>query len=337
MTRKMFFFAIALLACSASQVFCAQDEGKSQKEEGASEEDGVNKDTPDSLQARKKHNQVSISERRIYPVNIKPNVIYQLQTALGYASTIELPEPALKVFVGDQDLFKVGVYEKEVLVKPATDQTDARTNLTIITQNARLTIDLSVGDPETADFVLDFRFSDPDALVENAFQDKVEKTEAEIKEHYQKKEEALDEKAKELSQEKLKEEVRKESNAIQLKASKEEGGVCVTLLSLSVIGERAYLRFNIRNSSAKPYKIREAFAAVQTYEKKLLGLRKEKEGIIQIPSELKIDNPIPPGSSAYGVLQFERRALKNGEKPVFLLFEEEGKQDFKIEGFRWLA
>ena len=115
------------------------------------------KSSEDTLKERQSFNKLRRSTRNIYKVTMRSGVVFKLQTALGYASTIDLPEKALKVFVGDQELFKVGVYEKQIVIKPITDEMDARTNLVIETESGRLTFDVAGGAPETADFVLDFR------------------------------------------------------------------------------------------------------------------------------------------------------------------------------------
>jgi len=290
----------------------------------------------DPVSARKRVNQLSRNEKRIYSASMRPNVVYKLQTALGYASTIDLPEPALKVFIGDQELFKVGVYEKEVIIKPITDDPDARTNLTIMTKSSRLTFDVTVGRPETADFVIDFRLPEEDMIVENAFEEKVNATKSVLQEEFKKKEEELDSKAVELSEEKLKTEVKKGNEAIQLRDNAESGEVRLNLLSFSTIGAKSYLRFSIRNLSQNTFKIRELALGLQTYGTKTLGLRKVKEGLIEIPSEVQAVSEVAPDSYQYGVIQFERRALKKGEKPVLLLFEDGGTRDIRIEGFRWL-
>ena len=131
------------------------------------EPEGKQVETPDSnLKERQTFNKLRRSTRNIYKVTMRSGVAYRLQTALGYVSTIDLPEPALKVFVGDQDLFKVEVYERQVLVKPLTDDAEARTNIIIITESGRLAFDVSTGVPETADFVLDYRLpKDDESLV----------------------------------------------------------------------------------------------------------------------------------------------------------------------------
>ncbi len=159
-------------------------------------------------------------------------------------------EKALKVFVGDQELFKVGVYEKQVLIKPITDELDARTNLVIVTDSGRLTFDVSVGGPETADFVVDFRLPEEDeALVQNAFQQKVDQKTKELEKDYKAKEEKLGETAQTLSDEKFKSQMAAGITTLPLKASAVKDKVQLNLLSLSRSQHKAYLRFSILNSA----------------------------------------------------------------------------------------
>ncbi len=280
---------------------------------------------PEVLKERQKFNKLRRQSRNIYKVTMRPGVVFRLQTALGYISTIDLPEKALKVFVGDQELFKVGVYERQVLVKPITDEPDSRTNLVIITESARLAFDVSIGTPETADFVLDFRFpQDDEALVQNAFEKALDEKTKELEKTYQAKEEKLDEKAKTLAQEKLKEEIKSQLKTVSLKQSAQNGHVQVNLLSLSEVGERAYLRFSVLNYSDAPFKPLKVMIGAVTEERKLL--KKKEGGVIEFPSELSLPRVIPPDSYEYGLLVFDYRVLGKKEKPLFRIIEEESPQ-----------
>jgi hypothetical protein len=269
---------------------------------------------------------------------MRSGVAYRLQTALGYVSTIDLPEPALKVFVGDQDLFKVEVYERQVLVKPVTDDAEARTNIIIITESGRLAFDVSTGAPETADFVLDYRLPKEDeSLVQNAFEKKVEEKAAVIKEDYQQKEAKLEEKAEKLSEDKLKEKVAAGVQSFALKGSEAKGEVQVNLLSLSRMADKGYLRFSILNYSKVPYKLLKASVGAIEYERKLL--KNQESGNIEFPSELEISKVIQPDSYVYGVIVFDYRVLGKGQKPVLRVFEDAlepgSARDIELKGFRW--
>ena len=151
-TKKILFLflAMALFACVSRALVMAEDEAPPHEDAAA------------VLKDRQDFNKLRLSSRNIYKVTMRSGVVYKLQTAIGYVSTIDLPEKALKVFIGDQELFKVGVYETQVILKPVSDEKDARTNLVIVTASGRLAFDVSVGAPDTADFVLDFRLPQED-------------------------------------------------------------------------------------------------------------------------------------------------------------------------------
>lgn len=297
-------------------------------------------DSKDTLKERQEFNKLKRTTRNIYKVTMRSTVAFRLQTALGFVSTIDLPEKALKVFVGDQELFKVEVYERQVLIKPITDEPAAKTNLVIVTSSTRLTFDVSVGAPETADFVLDFRLpQDDETLVQNAFEEKVEKKTKELEAAYQKKEEKLGEKAQAISEEKIKEKVASGMRTLTLKKSKAEGYVQVNLLSLSQVADKLYLRFSVLNYSKTPYRVQKVFAGIQTYDKKLIG--KKESGIIELHSELKFAPVVNPDSYEYGVLVFDFRPLGKQEKPVFRISEDmmpandSKPRNFELKGFEW--
>lgn len=292
---------------------------------------------PTQVEARKRFNKLSKGTPQIYKVTMRSNVVFKLQTALGYVSTIDLPESALKVFIGDQELFKVGVYEREVLVKPITEYKDARTNLTIITQSGRLTFDVTVGPPETADFVLDFRLPEDDVLVENAFTRAVQEKSTQLVKEFEKKAAGLDEKAKALAGKKVKEEVAQGTEMIELRKNEETGDIRLNLISLSRIGGKLYLRFGVRNLSSSPYKISRVVLGMEAYKRRTFGLRKEPHGMTEIASEWEMKNPVSPMDYSYGVLVFDARALGKEERPIFLLFEEGGTRNIKIRDFRWIS
>jgi hypothetical protein len=309
-------------------------------------EEDIKPDTPEkpaeatasNAKERQTFNKLRRSTNNIYKVTMRSTVAYRLQTALGYVSTIDLPEPALKVFVGDQELFKVEVYERQVLVKPVTDDADARTNLIIFTPSGRLAFDVTTGTPETADFVLDYRLpQDDESLVQNAFEKKIKEKTAVIAEDYRQKETKLEEKAEKLSEDKLKEKVASGVQSFPLKGSAKKGEVQVNLLSLSRMADKGYLRFSILNYSKTPYKPLKATVGAIEHERKLL--KTQESGNIEFPSELQIPKVIEPDSYVYGVIVFDYRVLGKGQKPVFRISEdalEPGTgRDIELKGFRW--
>ncbi|PIQ87188.1 MAG: hypothetical protein COV74_01310 [Candidatus Omnitrophica bacterium CG11_big_fil_rev_8_21_14_0_20_45_26] len=328
--RKMAAFLMAVL------VLFITFSGNAFPEEKASETENQ------ALLARRKFNQLKKSTPNIYKLTMRSNLVFRLQTALGFVSTIDLPEKALKVFVGDQDLFKVEVYEKQILIKPVTDEAEAATNLTVFTESGRLAFHVTVGLPETADFVLDFRMLEDDKLlVKNAFEERIQEKQKEIEAAYKEKEDRLDEEAKKLSQEKLIEQIASDVNAVSLKASETAGDIQVNLLSLTQIGGKAYLRFSVLNYSKAAYAPMKVLVGTQREERKFL--KTTREGIVEFPSEVHLPEIIQPDSYVYGVCVFDYRPLGEKEKPIFKMIENvperEGEalssRTIEISGFRW--
>jgi hypothetical protein len=323
MNRRWTFIVILAAAVSSVGIQTAWgDQAETSQNEGS------------DIKTRQHFNKLRRTSENIYKITMRTGVVYRLQTALGYVSTIDLPEKALKVFVGDQELFKVEVYEKQVLIKPITDEADAKSNLVIVTDSGRLAFDVSVGPPSSADFVLDFRLPQDDSmLVRNAFEEKVQEKANQLENKYQEKEKQLDDKATKMADEKLKEDISSAVKSISLKASQVVEGLQVNLLSLSQVGDKAYLRFSILNYSKNPYRVLKGMVGAITEERKFL--KKKETGFVEFPSELKIQDVIQPESYVYGLLSFECKVLGKKEKPVFRLLEDGGSRNIEMKDFKW--
>ncbi len=289
------------------------------------------------IEERQRFNKLSKSAPQIYKVTMRSNIVYKLQTAIGNISLIDLPEEALKVFIGDADLFKVEVYEKEVLIKPLTDLEDAQTNLTIFTDSGRLSFNVTVGPPATADYVLDFRLPVEEAIVDNAFKKALNQKYGELENEFVEKTRKMDESVKSMALQKMRAEISQGAQVIHLSKSDSRGDVKLELLTLSKVGEKDYLSFKIENHSKHSYKTSYAVLGFERTQKVWFGLRKVPAGFREISSDLDIKSPVGPGETIYGVLMFEHQTKDKKETPVFRLFEEDGDQNFKIRGFKWIS
>ncbi len=287
-------------------IFCVQA-GSAQAEENA------------AMIERQKQNKLARTTANIYKLTTKTGVAYRLQTAIGYITTIDLPEEALKVFIGDAELFKVEVYGSQVVIKPATDYTDARSNLTIYTQSSRLSFDVTVGSPETADFVLDFRFPSDEAMVQNEFKAKLEAKKSELQEQFQEKEEKQTETVKKLTHEKFEEEIKKGALTKRLKISEKDNGIQVNLLSLTEIGGVSYLRFSVLNYSDKDYELERVVAGKETLRRSGLAMR--QESFVPVDISVNADSRFLKNSYHYGLISFEKQYLKKNERFVIKVYE----------------
>lgn len=87
---------------------------------------------------------------RYAPLN--PNGILNINTALGIATIIQLPEPIQSIIIGDQSGFKVEAIDKAITIKPL--RWGAKTNLYLTTQKQRYNLRLHTERQETADFIV---------------------------------------------------------------------------------------------------------------------------------------------------------------------------------------
>ncbi len=273
-------------------------------------------------------NQISKSAPSIYKLTAKTGVVYKIQTAIGYVTTIELPSEALKVFVGDQDLFVVEVYGHEVIIKPATDYVDARSNLTIYIQNSRLSFDVSVGAPETADFVLDFRYPQDDVMVENAYKKRIDKKKGELEAEYAERLKKDDERVNLLTQGKFEEALKNGAKIKRLQISKKKDDIEFDLLELLEIGDKNYLRFNIKNHSHSDYSIERLVLAKETFKRTGFGVT--RQGFAPINFNENIERTVPRGGYRYGLLSFDKVSLGRDEKFILRLYEKDKNDPIEI-------
>jgi hypothetical protein len=78
--------------------------------------------------------------------------ILNVNTALGIATIIQLPETIQSIIIGDQSGFKVEYLDKAVTIKPL--RWGAKTNLYLVTEKQRYNLRLHTERQEQADFII---------------------------------------------------------------------------------------------------------------------------------------------------------------------------------------
>ncbi len=87
--------------------------------------------------------------RNVYP---RPNSIETINTAVGIATIIEVPEAIESAIIGDSSAFEVQYLNNAVTIKPI--RYGARTNLYLITKNERYNLRLQTVRQSAADYVV---------------------------------------------------------------------------------------------------------------------------------------------------------------------------------------
>lgn len=94
----------------------------------------------------------SAAHAKVRHVEVKKDQIISVETRLGIATLIQLPERPSSVVIGDQGSFKVEYLDKAVTVKPLF--VGARTNLYVYTDFHRFNIELVPSRGKSPDYLV---------------------------------------------------------------------------------------------------------------------------------------------------------------------------------------
>lgn len=94
----------------------------------------------------------SEANQRVRRVSVQGDQIVTVQTSLGIATIIQVPDRPNSVVVGDQDSFKVEYLDQAITIKPLSG--GARSNLYIYTDWRRFNVALISGSEAVADYVV---------------------------------------------------------------------------------------------------------------------------------------------------------------------------------------
>lgn len=276
-------------------------------------------DAKQVLKERQEKNKLSEPSLTISELNMHPDALYEAQLAVGYVTTVILPETPLKIFLGDQQLFKAEIYDQYVAVKPATEWLDAKSNLAIFTENGRLALDLSVGPWDTADLLLDFSKLNFKSMQEIVEAEKW-KTIRALQEHYEKKETQLKEDIQAQFKDEFKQAVLKRTESYAYDRENWDDGVLLKLLKLSHVGDKTYLQFYIKYSWSAPFAL--AGAELREYARKGEG---------KLIQDFSADTEFTEGQGRNMNVAFKTPEIKDKAKVTFWIL---GKVEYPITDYK---
>ncbi|MHB8291856.1 MAG: hypothetical protein ACYDEG_05260 [bacterium] len=234
-------------------------------------------------------------ENRLYihRLPIKSNIIYKLNTALGYVSIITLPCIPLNVAMGSASDFSEQIIGRQIFIKPITYNNKIKTNLEILTN----------------------------IFIVNYIKAKIKKEKETLNQKYNKKFNML--KKEQLSIKKQKKEIMNlvlAVNRIKINKKIREKGLVLTIISLSRIGQFFYLQYQITNTTNSKFFIRNIYLYLETGEDFFNGYN--PAGI----REINIINSMPHNKSymSYKIIRnvaiFKRIKLKQLKQGINIKF-----------------
>ena len=94
----------------------------------------------------------ALAADRVKKVETKNDQIVRINTAVGIATIIQVPDRPNSVVVGDQDAFKVEYLDLAITIKPITAH--GKSNLYIYTDYRRFNVELATGPESQANYVV---------------------------------------------------------------------------------------------------------------------------------------------------------------------------------------
>ena len=94
----------------------------------------------------------ALASSRVKKVEVQKDQIVRVNTAIGIATIIQVPDRPNSVVVGDQDAFKVEYLDLAITIKPITPH--GKSNLYIYTDYRRFNVELNSGPEASADYVV---------------------------------------------------------------------------------------------------------------------------------------------------------------------------------------
>ncbi|RZD16137.1 MAG: hypothetical protein EVJ46_08085 [Candidatus Acididesulfobacter guangdongensis] len=196
---------------------------------------------------------------------IKSDIIYKLNTALGYVSIITLPCIPLNVAIGSASDFSEQIVGKQIFIKPMTYNSKINTNLEILTKYGLINVLLKITKPKYVTYDLNLTQRVNNVFVTNYIKTKIKKDEDIIKEKYSKKLNLLDKERSDIK--KQKKEILNivlSVNKIKINKKIRKKGIVLTINSLSRIGKIYYLQYQLTNTTDRKFFIRNVYLFLET-------------------------------------------------------------------------
>lgn len=123
----------------------------------------------------------------IHRLPIKSNIIYKLNTALGYVSIITLPCIPLNVAIGSASDFSEQIVGRQIFIKPITYNNKINTNLEILTKYGLINILLKITKPKYVTYNLNLTQRINNVFILNYIKAKINKEKKILNQKYDKK------------------------------------------------------------------------------------------------------------------------------------------------------
>lgn len=228
------------------------------------------------------------NRQRVHKLTINTDVVYKLNTAYGYISTITLPTIPLSINVGNSSAYKYKTLGNRIYIKPISYGKKVSTNMEILTQYGLLNILLIMSDKKDVTYDLNLANPSGGMFYKNYIAYKLKALKNKLKNSYAAKYKKVAAMKKEVAKNRLLvEKLILSINKEKINASASKDDVSFTVIYKSRIGGKYYIRYMISNATDGYVVLHDLY--VYDESSSWLGASKEKEAAVLNPvSNIKL-------------------------------------------------
>jgi hypothetical protein len=244
---------------------------------------------------------------------IKSNIIYKLNTALGYVSIITLPTIPLNVAIGNAGAFSEQIVGNQIFIKPITYNLQTTTNLEILTKYGLINMLVRITSPHYVTYNLNLAATLNNVFIKNYIESKIKEERNMLRNRYNKKIALVNKEKIELIKQKKKiMNLILTINRIKIDKSVRKNGIILTIISISRIRKLYYLQYQITNTNNLYFFVRNIYLYTEKGGSFFNGYNPTSLGEVYLINKTPHNKKYMAYKIVKNVAIFKRSYLKNG-------------------------
>jgi len=265
--------------------------------------------------------------KKIKSVNASETEVFNVPTAVGSNTLIQLQETVKQAFLGNPNLFAMEVLDRTVAIKPREEYPSAATNLTVITKSYRLTFWLTVGHPDKAILIVDVKPPNSGISVKLDHNERISARLKQLETEYAEKKKSLAATSENKARQYMLQAVGEGVSVRTSRARDRDNDIVVKIEQVVRLGPMHLLRIMIQNKSDSTFRAGSITAG--HCERRVFGTCNEPTELDDLDIYLPRD-PILPGQQAIATIGFPTPRLDKDQEILLTVAEASGSKNRSV-------
>ena len=265
--------------------------------------------------------------KKIKSVFASETEVFNVPTAVGSNTLIQLQETIKQAFLGNPNLFAMEILDRTVAIKPREEYPSAATNLTVITASSRLTFWLTVGNPDQALLIVDVKPANSGISAKLDHNERIEARLKQLEEEYGQKRRALEATAENKARQFMLQAVAEGVAVSTSRARERKNDIILKVEQIARLGPMTLIRLKIQNKSDTTFK--SGTLSAGHCEKRVFSSCGEPDPLKGIDVLLPKD-PVLPGQEAIAAVGFPTPKLEGDQEILITIGEAPGGKDREV-------